>query len=264
MQFGRGRAQCATHDEPHHELDPFGPRLAQIFDMRHPAEAIGIGDQVLEIGLVERLVDEPGPGPLELVAHAARSPDLHVEIFRIARHGPRDRLAELPAAVAGGRRVGDDVHRQRHHLHRPGLRLPEHQRQRHRQPVIDIHPIDHRQVEFVEDAALGDVPGEIRVALDHRHLARAPALVGRLELLGAADGEGRDDAHVEGGGMVVIDQHDDVGLFLLLPRLHPFVALEDRLQIGLLVAPVIQRRADRRYVAGGDARGDTRHVSGPP
>ena len=52
--------------------------------------------------------------------------------------------------------------------------------------MVDIHPVDDGHVEFVEDQALGQVPGQLRVALDDGDRARAPALVRRREFVGAA------------------------------------------------------------------------------
>jgi hypothetical protein len=56
--------------------------------------------------------------------------------------------------------------------------------------VVHVHLVHDGHVEIVEDQALGDVPGEVRVADHVGHRARAPALVGRLEAFRAADGEG--------------------------------------------------------------------------
>jgi hypothetical protein len=142
--------------------------------------------------------------------------------------------------------------------------LTEDQAERHRQAVIDVHLVDDGHVEFVEDAALRDVPGEIGVALDHRHRARPPAFIGRPELLGASDREGRDDAHVECRGVVVINQYDDVGLLLLLESLHPIIAIEHGLPVDVARLAVVESGADGGDVAGRNASGNARHVSGPP
>ena len=71
--------------------------------------------------------------------------------------GAADRLAELIAAIARRRRVLHDVHRERNHAARPRLRLPEHQRQRHGQAVVDVHPVDDGEIEVVLDHRLRDV-----------------------------------------------------------------------------------------------------------
>jgi hypothetical protein len=264
VQLAHLGPQRAAHDEPHDEFDPLAPRFAQIVDVRHVPQSSWVGGELVEEGRVPLLVDQPGARPLELVAHPARSPDLHVEILGVARHRPRDRLAEQPAAVARRRRIGDDIDRDRHDLDRPRIDLPEHQRHRHGQPVIDRHRVDDRHVEFVEDAALRDVPGEIGVPLHFRHRARPPALVGDREAVGAADREGRDEGHVERRGVVVIDQDHDIGFGVALIGARKLVAGEDRLPIGLVRLPVVHRRADRGDVARRDACGDAGHVSSPP
>ncbi len=96
-------------------------------------------------------------------------------------------------------------------LHGHCLGLAEDHAQRHGAAVVDVHLVHDGHVEVVEDQALGDVPGEIRVADHVGHRARAPALVGRLEASRAADRERRDDVHVERAGVVVVDQDDHVG-----------------------------------------------------
>jgi hypothetical protein len=55
--------------------------------------------------------------------------------------------------------------------------LTEHQRQRHGQTVIDVHPVDDREIEILLDHGLRDVRRKLRAALDGRHGARPPALV---------------------------------------------------------------------------------------
>ena len=179
------------------------------------------------------LLMSPARGPCSWWRHAAGAPDLHVEIVGERLDGLADRAAEMPAAVAGRRRILDDVDRQRNHLARPRRRLPEHQRQRHGQAMVDVHPVDDRHVELVEDRRLRDVPGELRMALDDRHRPRAPAFVGGRERFGAADREGRNDLERERRRMIVVDQDDDVRLRSRDPLLRELVALEHRLPIGL-------------------------------
>ena len=128
------------------------------------AQPLRVGDQLVEEVVVPLAVDQAGARALQLVAHAAGAPDLHVQILPKALHRRADRLAQHPAAVARGHRIGDDVDRERNDLARPFLRLAEHQRQRHGQAVIDVHLVDDGHVEIVEDQALRDVPGEIGMA----------------------------------------------------------------------------------------------------
>src|SRR5437868_15120900 len=92
-------AQRAAHDEPHHELDPFGSRLAHVFEVGHAREGLRCVDQSLDEPLVPGLVDETRPGSLQLVTHSPGAPDLHVEV-RVERiDRAANRLAELIAAA---------------------------------------------------------------------------------------------------------------------------------------------------------------------
>jgi hypothetical protein len=70
--------------------------------------------------------------------------------------------------------------------------------------VIDVHLVDDRHVELVEDRRLRDVPRELGVTLDDRDRARAPALVGRRERLGASDRERWDDLERERGRVITV------------------------------------------------------------
>src|SRR5689334_621024 len=72
-------AHRAARDQPHHELDAFAAGLAHIFEMRHLRQPVGVVDQPVEEFGVPFLVDQPGARALQLVAHAAGAPDLHIE-----------------------------------------------------------------------------------------------------------------------------------------------------------------------------------------
>ena len=109
----------AAHDQPHDQFDPLRPRLAQIVEVRQRPQAVGVGGQVVEEGGVEGAVDQSGARPLQLVAHAAGPPDLDIEVVGEGSDGAGDRLAQPPAAVAGRRRILDDVDRERYDLARP-------------------------------------------------------------------------------------------------------------------------------------------------
>src|SRR5690606_15020017 len=71
----------AARDQPHHQLDALGAGLANVVDVRHGRQSLRIGDQPVEEGVVELAVDQPGARPLQLVAHAAGAPDLHLQRF---------------------------------------------------------------------------------------------------------------------------------------------------------------------------------------
>src|SRR5207237_8382149 len=72
--------QRAAHDEPHHELYSLGPRLADIFDVRHVRKGIRLVDQAVDESGVPGSVDETRSGSLQLVTHSAGAPDLYVQL----------------------------------------------------------------------------------------------------------------------------------------------------------------------------------------
>src|SRR5664279_2722009 len=116
-------AHGAARDQPHHEFDALAAGFADVIDMRHLGEPVRIVDQAIEEHLVELLVDQAGARTLQLVAHAAGAPDLHVERLFIGLDRLADRLAQHEAAAPRGRRILHDVDRERDHRARPGLRL---------------------------------------------------------------------------------------------------------------------------------------------
>ncbi len=249
---GAPRATCASsaprmisHITSSMPSEPASRMYSHVRDAR---ERFRIGHELVEELRVELLVDEAGARALQLVAHAAGAPDLHLQIGVERIDGAADRLAELVAAIARRRRVLHDVDRERNHLARPRLRLAEHQRQRHGEAVIDVHPIDDREVEIGLDHRLRDVLGELRMPLDDRHRPRAPAFVGRLELLRAADRERRNDVEAERRRVIVVDEEDDVGRVLRHPALRELVALEQRrpVRLGRLAQVDAPRRSPAR------------------
>src|SRR5579863_1060434 len=252
-------AHGAARDQPHHEFDTLAAGFADVIDMWHLGETVRIGDQAVEEVGVELLVDQPRARPLKLVAHAAGTPDLHIERFFVGFDSLADRFAEHEAAPARWRRVLHHIDRERDHRARPCFRLAAHQAERHRQTVVDVHLVDDGQIKIVLDHRLRDMGGELRVTDHLGYRARAPALVGHRELRRGADREGRDEIQAERVGVIVIDQKDDVRLLVLQPLLGEFVALEDRLPIGLGGLAEIDRRADRRHMGSVDACGDTGH-----
>src|SRR5262245_59531642 len=88
-----------AHDQPHHELDAFRARIAHVIDVRNARELVCLRRKTVEEAIVELLVDQARARPLELVAHAARAPDLHIQIRIKGLDGTTDRLAELVAAL---------------------------------------------------------------------------------------------------------------------------------------------------------------------
>src|SRR5437764_72026 len=58
----------AARDQPHHEFDAFAAGFAHIVDMRHGRLPLRVGDHAVQELVVEVLVDQAGPRPLQLVA----------------------------------------------------------------------------------------------------------------------------------------------------------------------------------------------------
>src|SRR5687768_11951090 len=127
MYLFDGSRERATHDQPHDQLDALGTRLAQVTLARNARQRLGVADHGVQEGIVELLVDESGAWALELVTHATRAPDLHVQIPVETVDGAANGLAQLVTAIARGRRVLHHVHREGNHAAGPGLRLAEHQ-----------------------------------------------------------------------------------------------------------------------------------------
>ena len=118
--------------------------------------------------------------------------------------------------------------------------------------MVDWHEIGDRHVETVEDQRLCQVPGQVGVPDDFGDVARPVALVCDGKLICDADGEGRDQVEVKGGGVVVVGEDDDVGVGIVDPLARPLVPLEERPPVGRVLFAVVDGGADRRHVGGGD------------
>src|SRR6185436_11842081 len=158
---GCGVRHRAARDQPHDQLDPLAAGLAHVLDVRHLRQRRGVPDQVIEKAVVPVLVDQTRARALQLVAHAARSPDLDPQRLVVPLDRFANRPAQLEAAAARGDGVMHDVDGERNHATGPGRRLAAHQAERHRQAVVDVHLVDDGQVEVVLDHAVRDVRGEL-------------------------------------------------------------------------------------------------------
>ena len=224
--------------------------------MGHGGQVFGVGDQAVEELIVPFGVDQAGPWALELVAHAARAPNLHVERLVVAFDGFANRLAQGKAAGTRGHGVLHHIDVEGYHQAGPLGGAAKHQVQRHGQAVIDLQVIDDGQVKVLLNDRLRNVRGQARVALDLGHGARAVAFVGRLELGGGADGKGGDHAQVKVGGVVVVDEEDHVGRVLFHPLFAGLEAFEHGGPVIVAGLAVVHRRADGRYVRGEHRGGD--------
>src|SRR5262245_26975821 len=119
-------AHSAAGNQPHDEFDDLRACFADIVEVRQLRQSVGIVEQPVEKGGVPFLVDEAGARALQLVIHAAGTPDLHVERLVIGFDRLADRLAQHEAAAARRRRILHNVDRKRNHRARPFLWLAEH------------------------------------------------------------------------------------------------------------------------------------------
>src|SRR5579863_5306264 len=114
---------------------------------------------------------------------------------------------------------------------RPFLDLAEYATERYGETMIDVDLVDHGEVEIPLDHLGGDMRGKLRIADHLGHRARAIALVGGIEFRPGHDREGRDHRQAEGGGVIVVDGEDHVGLVYFHPLLVEVVSGEDRLPV---------------------------------
>src|ERR1700677_2939095 len=102
--------------------------------------------------------------------------------------------------------------------------------------------------------------GKLRVADDRRHRARAVAFVRGIEFRPGHDREGRDHRKTEGGGVIVVDREDHIGLVRLHPKLVEIVSSEDWLPIIFFGLAEVEGGADGGDVRGVKGGGDAGHV----
>jgi hypothetical protein len=227
--------------------------------VREFGEARGVVRHSIEERLVEFLVHETGTLALQLVRHAARAIHDHAQVFWIVLDRAPDRLAQLEAAHARGRRILDDVHAQRDHLERPFRDFSAGHRQRHRQAVIHRHLVGDGHVELVEDQVFDQVPRELRMSVDLRHRARAEAFVRDRELGGRAHHEGGNELERQRVRVIVVDEDRDVRLELREPFARGDGAVEVGLPVRIAVIALVHRDADRGDVGARNAADDARH-----
>ena len=124
--------------------------------------------------------------------------------------------------------------------------------------MVEVLALEIAEVEFVGDHRLGDVLGELRIALDRRNVARAAAFVGRAEALTHAQ---REVAVVveERGHVVVVDIDQHVGPLVAKPLLDRRIAFEDRLPHRVLHLVRVLGEGDGGSVRSGDAADDGSH-----
>ena len=163
--FGAGRRPhrpWRPRDQPHDELDALAAGLADVVDVRPLAAGLGVGNHLVEPGVVPDLVDEAGARPAA-GGSCRRCP-------RSARSGLRQTLDRgggwpAPAGSSGGRRhrVLHDVDGEGNDREGPGAisRLSPQHGQRHGEAVVHVHLVDDGEVEVFLDDRLRDVRGQL-------------------------------------------------------------------------------------------------------
>ena len=101
------------HDQPHDQVDALRAGLADQLLAGEPGERGRVGLDPLHPHGVELRVDEPRPGPGQLVRHAAGPEHADGDVLGVAADRPAQRLAELVAPGGRGLGVLDDVDEQR-------------------------------------------------------------------------------------------------------------------------------------------------------
>ena len=125
--------------------------------------------------------------------------------------------------------------------------------------MIDLHFVDDRHVELVENERLDHVCRELGVPIDHGHGTRAPAFVGDRELRAATESEGRNDFEVERVDVIVENNDRHVGFGLGHPLLRRLVTFEQRCPVRLSGLAVVDGGAERGRVGGADSGDDFGH-----
>ena len=73
--------ECAAHNQPHHQFYSLRTRIPHVVDVRNIGEFFRIVHEVVQKFPVEFLVNQTSTRPLQLMTHAAGSPDLNAEIL---------------------------------------------------------------------------------------------------------------------------------------------------------------------------------------
>ena len=85
-----------------------------------------------------------------------------------------------------------------------------------------------------------------------RSSARAPAFISWGVFGATAQGKGRDNTRVKGRAVIVVDQEDDIWLFLLHPLFGELETLENRTIVVVAGDALVGRDAQCRDVGTGN------------
>ena len=112
--------------------------------------------------------------------------------------------------------------------------------------MIYFQTVSDGEVEFIQNQRLGDVPGEVRMSVNWRHGAGAPALVGDRKFFGAAQCKSGNQLQRKGGRMIVVDDNSHIWIKILYPLLRFFKSFKQWRPVVIGGFVLINRRAYRR------------------
>jgi len=248
--------------QPHHQLDPLGAGELGQLPRRVPGRPHRVFRHAGHEREVEFGVDESGPLAVGLVRQAPGADHHHPQILAVGIDRVPDGLAEPPAAPGGRQRVLHRVDVDGNDADRPLRGARPQQAHRVHDGVVDEHLLAGRQVELLAHDRLDHVPRQLRVAGERRDGGQPPALVGGPVLRRGANGEGRHLVEEEVQPVVVVDHHGDVRPGRLEPAVYRLEAVEERLPVGVLLQPAVDRPTDGGQMGGRDAAGDGSHGLG--
>ncbi len=129
--------------------------------------------------------------------------------------------------------------------------------------MVDGLGLEEGDVELVVDQGLADVGLEIDVAAQVRQTAQARAFVGDGEALADPEREGRVEVEEQGGGVVVVEEHQHVRLLGGQPFGDRLVAREQRRPGRVILFLLVIGHPDGGDVRRADAADDPGHGQSP-
>ena len=140
---------CSPCNQPHHQFNSLTTRFPNIFDVWNRSGSFRIIDQLVQKLAVPLLIDQPCTWSLQLVGHAARAPNLDIQVFVILIQCSTNCLPQLKTTLPSWYGVLNHVDRKGNHRAGPGCWLATHQRERNGQAMIHIHLIDNCQIKVL-------------------------------------------------------------------------------------------------------------------
>ena len=125
--------------------------------------------------------------------------------------------------------------------------------------VVDRQVLEDGEVELVVHQRVGHVAREAGVAFQGRNGARSQALVRDRVLDAHAQRESRVVIEEKRGRVIVVEEHEHVGLLLIEPGFDRLIASEERSPVGVVLLVAVVGAADGGDVRGADAAEDFCH-----